>query len=214
MLKLFKKIPVLCAIVDAETAARAGWNVIDLSSAFLAGGARLLQLRAKQASGAWMLDAASALVERTHAAGGQLIVNDRADIAQLSNADGVHVGQDDLTPANARRIVGDAALVGHSTHTESQVDAALADPISYLAIGPIYGTATKSTGYDPLGVEGVRMAAARAHVRGLPVVAIGGITLDRAPDLIRAGADCVAVIADLLDGDPEKRVRAYIAACV
>jgi thiamine-phosphate pyrophosphorylase len=201
----------LLAIVDADVAARAGWTLVDLASACLAGGATFLQVRAKQAASGWLLDTATAIVERARAAGALVIVNDRADIARLANADGVHVGQDDLGPAAARVLLPAAALVGLSTHTADQIEAALAQPISYLAIGPVFGSSTKATGYDAVGLARVRHAASRARTRHLPVVAIGGITLDSAPEILQAGADAVAVISDLLTtGDPEGRVREYL----
>jgi thiamine-phosphate pyrophosphorylase len=141
----------------------------------------------------------------------QLIVNDRADIARLAGAAGVHVGQDDLPPQAARRIAGPERIVGVSTHTTAQLDAAVREPVDYVAIGPVFGTASKATGYDAVGLAMVEQAAARAHARGLQVVAIGGITLDRAADVVRAGADAVAVISDLLHtGDPRARVRDYL----
>ena len=154
---------------------------------------------------------AAAVAERAHAAGATLIVNDRADVARLAGADGVHVGQDDLSPASVRRIVGADAIVGLSTHTTHQLDAAVREPVSYVAIGPVFGTATKATGHDAVGLRMVREAAGRARARGLPLVAIGGITLDRAASVIDAGAASVAVIGDLLaGGDPEARVRAFL----
>jgi thiamine-phosphate pyrophosphorylase len=206
-----QRLPPLYTIVDADLARREGWTPLDLASAMLDGGARFLQLRAKHAASGALLDLASAVVERVHAAGGLLVVNDRADIARLAGADGVHVGQDDLPPAAVRSVAGDLALVGLSTHTEGQVDAALGQPIGYLAVGPVFGTMTKATGYDAVGLERVRYAAGRAGVRGVPVVAIGGITLDLAPAVVAAGATSVAVIGDLLvTGNPEKRVRAYL----
>jgi thiamine-phosphate pyrophosphorylase len=206
-----RPFPLLYAIADADAAAAAGWTLVDVACACLAGGATLLQLRAKRAPSGWMLDAASRIVERAHAAGATVIVNDRADIARLSGADGVHLGQDDLPPGLARAIVGDAAVVGRSTHTAGQMDAALGEPISYVAIGPVFGTATKDTGYDAIGLERVRDAARRARTRSLPLVAIGGITLDTAAGVIEAGAASVAVIGDLLAGsDPERRVRSYL----
>jgi thiamine-phosphate pyrophosphorylase len=182
----------------------------DLAAACLTGGARFLQLRAKTLSGAEFLDMASAVVALAHGAGAAVIVNDRADIAMLAGADGVHVGQDDLPSRFVRRVTGDAVIVGLSTHTLEQVDLALEDPISYLAIGPVFGTATKATGYEPIGLDRVAHAARRVAARGLPLVAIGGITLDNAQAVIEAGAASVAVISDLLAGnDPEARVRAY-----
>jgi len=204
-------LPPLYAIVDADVAAAAGWTLVDLASACLAGGASLLQVRAKDASSGWLLDTAALIVERAHAAGARVVVNDRADIARLAGADGVHLGQEDLGPKAARSIVGDTALVGLSTHTLDQIDAALAQPVSYLAIGPVFTTATKATGYQAVGLDRVREAAARARTRQLPVVAIGGITLESAPGVIQAGAASVAVIGDLLSGgDPERRVRSYL----
>ncbi len=136
----------------------------------------------------------------------QVIVNDRADIARAAGAHGVHVGQDDLSVAEARAIVGDSAIVGVSTHTREQIDRALESSASYVAVGPIFATSTKATGYGARGLALVRYAAGR----GKPVVAIGGITLQRAPDVIAAGAHAVAVITDLLvDEDVEARVRAF-----
>jgi thiamine-phosphate pyrophosphorylase len=204
-------LPPLYAIVDADVAAAAGWTLVDLASACLAGGATLLQVRAKDTSSGWLLDTAALIVERAHAAGARVVVNDRADIARLAGADGVHLGQEDLGPKAARSIVGDAAIVGLSTHTLEQIDAAIAEPIAYLAIGPVFGTATKATGYEAVGLDRVREAAARARTRQLPVIAIGGITLESAPGVIQAGAASVAVIGDLLTGgDPERRVRSYL----
>ena len=204
-------IPSLYAILDAEVAKRAGWALVDLAAACLHGGARFLQVRATAASGAWLHDTTSAIVALAHAEGAIVIVNDRADIARLAGADGVHVGQNDLPPAAVRSIVGTDCLVGVSTHTIEQIDAAVLEPVDYVAIGPVFGTSTKSTGYEAVGLERVRAAAGVAHGRGLPIVAIGGITLDRAADVIEAGASSVAVISDLLaTGDPEARVREYL----
>jgi thiamine-phosphate pyrophosphorylase len=138
-----------------------------------------------------------------------VIVNDRADIGYLSGAAGVHVGQDDLPPAAVRRLLGHAAIVGYSTHDAGQLEVALREPVTYVAVGPVFGTRTKDTGYAAVGLELVRTAHALAH--GRPVVAIGGITLETAPSVIAAGAACVAVIGDLLVGDPRARVAAYIA---
>jgi thiamine-phosphate pyrophosphorylase len=205
-------LPALYPIVDVEVAARAGWAPLDLARAYLAGGARLLQLRAKTLEGAAFLDLAHAVISAAHAAGARVIVNDRSDIARLAGADGVHVGQDDLAPGDVRRLVGDDAIVGFSTHTPVQIEAALAEPISYLAIGPVFSTATKATGYERVGYEAVRHAAARAATARVPVVAIGGITLETAPRVIEAGAASLAVITDLVTADPESRVRQYLAS--
>src|SRR5262245_31701862 len=141
-------ISPLYVVCDEDVCAKAGWTLPDFTSACLEGGARLFQLRAKQASGRALLDAALELGKRVHAADGRLIVNDRADIARLSRADGVHVGQDDLPTAAIRALVGADAIVGLSTHTVSQLETAIAEPVSYIAVGPVFDTATKRTGYD------------------------------------------------------------------
>ena len=197
----------LYAIIDVQLCDARGIDPRALVDALLGGGARLLQLRDKAASSAARLALAEDLVSRAHAAGAQLIVNDRADVARLSGADGVHVGQDDLTVAGARATAGADAIVGVSTHDEAQVDAALLTDATYIAVGPIYGTVTKDTGYTARGLELIRYAASH----GRPVVAIGGITLARFADVLAAGAASAAVISDLLEGDdPAARVRAYL----
>jgi len=194
-----------------EASRAAGWQPIDVVRACLAGGARFVQLRAKPLGSAAFLELAAAAAALTHDAGGQLIVNDRADVAALAGADGVHVGQDDLAPADVRRLVGGERIVGLSTHTAAQLERAVDEPVSYVAIGPVFGSVTKDTSYDAVGLAMVRTAAAIAARRGLPVVAIGGITLERAPSVLAAGAASVAVIGDLVaGGDPERRVREYV----
>ncbi len=202
----------LMAIVDADVAARLGWTMTDLAAAYVSGGASLLQLRAKKAPSGWLLGIATTIVALAHRANATVIVNDRADIARLSGADGVHVGQEDLAPAAVRQIVGAEAIVGLSTHAAEQLEAAVHEPVTYVAIGPVFGTDTKMTGYGSLGLEAVRRAAARAGEWGVPLVAIGGVTLETAPEVIRAGASTVAIISDLVaTGDPAARVRAYLA---
>lgn len=192
-------------------AAARGWEVADLARAFLDGGATVIQLRAKRLSSAPFLDYADALVRAAEGYRAAIIVNDRVDIALLSRAAGVHVGQEDLPPAAARELLGPDATIGYSTHTISQIEAAVREPVNYVAIGPIFGTQTKATGYEPVGLELVAQAARIAQ--GVPVVAIGGITLERAPEVIAAGASSVAVISDLLAaGDPAGRVAAYVRA--
>ena len=204
----------LHAILDADLAAARGWILIDLARAYLAGGARLIQLRAKHLPGNRLLDEARQLVEVARTAAAQVIVNDRADIARLAGAAGVHLGQEDLSPEAARQIVGPDAAIGLSTHSDAQVAAAAGEPVSYVAVGPVFDTPTKTTGYRAVGLDLVaRAAAGERGGRGRPIVAIGGITLDRAEAVIEAGASSVAVIGDLLaTGDPEGRVRAYLSA--
>jgi thiamine-phosphate pyrophosphorylase len=185
---------------------------LDVARAFLSAGVRCLQLRAKSWDSGPFLDLSAAVVDDAHAAGATVIVNDRADIAVLARASGLHVGQEDLTPADGRRLVGDAVMLGLSTHTQAQWESAVRQPVSYLAIGPVYGTGTKITGYDAVGLDTVRRACAAGAAARLPVVAIGGITLARAPEVIAAGAASVAVIGDLLAGEPEARAREFLRA--
>ena len=196
----------LYPIVDTGVCAARGLDARALAEAFLRGGARLLQLRDKSPSTAARLALADDIVARAHAAGAQVVINDRADVARLAGADGVHVGQEDLLVEDARVILGASAIVGISTHTSAQVAAAAASSATYLAVGPVFGTTTKETGYTARARALVREAAAT----GKPVVAIGGITLDRAHETIAAGAASLAVITDLLTADPEGRVREFL----
>jgi thiamine-phosphate pyrophosphorylase len=198
----------LHAILDVDVAASAGWEFSRLAQAFLAGGARLIQLRAKQLPSSAFLERADELVALAAPYGADIIVNDRVDIALLARAAGAHVGQEDLPPGAARRLLGPAATIGYSTHTLQQIESAVQEPVTYVAVGPVFGTATKATGYEAVGVELVSHAVRLA--RGLPVIAIGGITLENAPLAIAAGASGVAVIGDLLVGaDPAARVAAF-----
>ena len=202
-------LPPLTAIVDAGLAARRGWTVPDLAAAFLDGGARLLQLRAPGAASGALERWCDAVAARAAGYGAAVVVNDRADVARLCGAAGVHLGQTDLPVEVARRVVGESALVGLSTHTDEQLRDALRRPVSYVAVGPVWATRTKDTGHRPLGLPRVRRAAGLAA--GTPVVAIGGVTLERAPRALAAGAASVAVIGDLLaGGTPAARVRAYV----
>jgi thiamine-phosphate pyrophosphorylase len=196
-------LPRLYAIVDGEACARARRAPLDVARAFVSAGVRCLQLRLKGWDSGPFLDLARTVVEEAGRAG-------CADIAALSGADGLHVGQEDLAPAYARRILGAAPAIGLSTHTRAQWEAAVSAPISYLAIGPIYGTDSKATGYEAVGLAVVRQASACAAAAGLPLVAIGGITLDTAAAVIDAGAASVAVISDLLEDEPAARAAAYL----
>lgn len=211
---LFAPIPAgrLYAIVDAEVCAAAGRAPVDVAGAFLAGGARWLQLRCKGMPSGPFLDLANHVMEAARSAGAVLIVNDRADVTRLSNAHGLHIGQSDLSAADARAVVGAQAILGLSTHTQEQWESAVREPISYLAIGPAFATGTKRTGYEAVGLETIRRASLSASAAGLPTVAIGGITINNAASVIEAGADAVAVIGDLLNGDPEARCRAFVQA--
>ena len=186
-----------------------------LADAYLAGGARFLQIRAKRSASGPFLQMCEEVVARSRPGGATVIVNDRADIATLSHADGVHLGQDDLDPADARRILGAFAVIGLSTHSIDQARAAARAPVNYIAVGPVFGTSSKATGYKAVGTALVSAVRDMLDTEGvdLPIVAIGGITLERAPDVMRAGAASVAIISDLLSGgDPAARVREFLTA--
>jgi thiamine-phosphate pyrophosphorylase len=200
----------LYAIVDADACVREGRAPVDVARAFLSAGAKLLQLRCKSWGSGAFLELTNAVVEDANRADAAVIVNDRADVAALANAHGVHVGQEDLAPADARRVIGAEALLGLSTHTADQWEAAVKDPISYIAIGPVFGTGTKDTGYRAVGLDTVTRAADVARAAGLPTVAIGGITRANAASVIEAGAASVAVISDLMRDDPEASCRALL----
>lgn len=197
-------LPPVYAILDVDAVTARAWAPGDVCAAWLAGGIRLIQLRAKSLPSGAFLTLADACAALCRAAGATFIINDRADIAALCGADGVHVGQDDLCVADARRVAGPSALVGLSTHTEAQMADALREAVAYAAIGPVYGTRTKDTGYEAVGLEAVRRAAGAAQAAGVPLVAIGGITMDRAPDVHAAGAGSLAVVSDLLEA-PDRR---------
>ena len=191
-------ISPLYAILDVDAVTARGWVPADVCQAWLSAGVRLIQLRAKRLASGAFLDLADEVVALCRRAGAVLIVNDRADVAAMARANGVHVGQEDLAPSDVRLALGAAAIVGLSTHNQAQVVAGSREPISYLAIGPVFATSSKHTGFDALGLERVSEAAAAARVAALPLVAIGGLTLDRARDVREAGADALAVITDLL----------------
>jgi thiamine-phosphate pyrophosphorylase len=199
----------LHAILDLQAAERAGWAPLDMGRAFLEGGARLIQIRAKHLASGPLLEIADRLVALAGPYDAAIIVNDRADVARMTRTAGVHVGQDDISPSDARAIVGRDAVVGYSTHTVEQVEAAVGEPVTYIAVGPVFGTRTKDTGYEAVGLDLVSAAAARAGQT--PIVGIGGISLDNAKSVLDAGASAVAVISDLVStGDPRRRVAAYL----
>jgi thiamine-phosphate pyrophosphorylase len=160
------------------------------------GGASLVQLREKQMSPKEFYEEAKAAVAVAAQCGVRLIINDRVDVALAVGANGVHLGQDDMPPEAARKLLGERAIVGYSTHNVEQAIQASKLPINYLAIGPIFSTATKSDTAPVLGLEGLR--AVRRVIGDFPLVAIGGITAANARDVITAGADSVAVISALL----------------
>jgi len=200
------RLPPLYAIVDPLDTGR---DPVALAAALLAGGACLLQLRWKAASPRELLAAALAVRPLARAAGALFLVNDRPDIARAAEADGVHLGQDDLPVAAARRVLGAERLLGVSTHDLEQARAAEAAGADYIGVGPVYATTTKSEALAPRGLALV--TAVRAAVR-CPLVAIGGITPETAPAVRAAGADAVAMVGALVRApDPAAAVREVLA---
>lgn len=185
-------LPPLYAIVDPLDT---GCSARELAEALLAGGARVLQLRLKAATSRELHQAALDLRRLTRAADARLVINDRPDVARAVAADGVHLGQDDLPVAAARRVLGPEAVIGVSTHDVAQARAAAAAGADYLGVGPVFTTTTKADALTARGLELVRTV--RAAV-ALPLVAIGGITPDTAPAVREAGADAVAMIGALV----------------
>ena len=161
-------------------------------------GATFIQLREKKLSSLDFYNEAKAALAVARQRNVTLIINDRVDIALALGAAGVHLGQDDLPPEAARKLLGDDAIIGYSSHNIAQATAAAQLPIDYLAIGPIFQTGTKANPDPVVGLDGLR--AVRQVVGRLPLVAIGGITEENARSAIDAGADSIAVISAVLSG--------------
>lgn len=170
-----------------------------------AAGVTLLQYRNKKGTAREMLEQARELRDCLGNSI-RLIMNDRADLCLAAGFDGVHVGQDDLSPAGARKIIGPERMLGVSTHNMPQVREADATPADYIAVGPVFATASKQNPDPVIGLEGIRIAR---QLTRKPLVAIGGITRQNAAQVIHAGADSVAVISDLLP-DPRKSVEEFL----
>ncbi len=186
----------LYAIVDAGALDLRRLDPVAFAEAILSVLPAALQLRAKAVSARETLALLRELAPMCHRAGVPLVANDRPDLAILAGCDLVHVGQDDMPIERIRRIAPGLG-VGVSTHTIEQLDAALLAQPAYVAFGPVFETTTKKNPEPCVGVAGLRTAYARARAAGIPLVAIGGITCERAPALV-ASADAVAVIAELL----------------
>jgi thiamine-phosphate pyrophosphorylase len=198
----------LYALVDPERAH--GRALPDLAREVAAGGATLVQLRDKMGSTRRMVEEARAIADKLRGAGVPLLINDRVDVALAAEADGVHVGQDDMAVADARRLLGEKAIIGLSVKTVEQARAAPLDLLDYVAIGGVFATASKDNPDPPVGTEGLRTIAAaiRARARKLPICAIAGIDRSNAGAVIAAGADGVAVISALsMAADPAAAAR-------
>jgi thiamine-phosphate diphosphorylase len=197
--------------VLADDAPRWKWSPVEQARAACAGGAAVVQLRAKQSTDRVALALAQEIRELTRARGVVFIVNDRFDLALASEADGVHLGQDDLHPARLPPAARECLLVGRSTHTALQARSARREPIDYLAFGPVFGTASKESEWSARGAEALAEIAAIAEP--LPLVAIGGIDLRNAAAVAAAGASAIAVISAVSDApDPEAATRGLVRA--
>lgn len=196
----------LYAILDR--AASRGRNLREILDAVIAGGCRMIQLREKEWSTRQLLPLAQELRARARSAGVTFIVNDRFDLALAIDADGLHVGQDDLPAPVARRLLKPGMILGVSSHSLEQARQAQADGADYVAVGSIYPTGTKPE-FQLVGLALLREV--RPHIRA-PLVAIGGITADNVGEVIRAGADGVAVISAVCGApDPAQAAREFIA---
>ena len=195
-------LPRVYALTDVHVSGLSHTEQVELLSA---GGATLIQLREKEMSPREFYQQAKEAVDVAAQRGVQLIVNDRVDVALAVGAHGVHLGQDDMPPDAARKLLGSNALIGYSTHNIEQAIAAANLPIDYLAIGPIFATTSKSDTAPVLGLEGLR--SVRQAIGTFPLVAIGGISHANARQVIEAGADSVAVISALLS-DPARTTEA------
>jgi thiamine-phosphate pyrophosphorylase len=208
-------LPRLYAIIDAGLLAsrvpseQLTAAICDYAAELAAGGVTLIQYRAKNRGPGEILSHAREL-RRVLGSAVTLFMNDRADLCLASGFDGIHVGQDDLSPEGARLVVGNARWIGVSTHRPEQVKIADEAPVDYIAVGPVFPTGTKQNPDPEIGLTGVR--AARAITRK-PLVAIGGITRSNAREVLSWGADAVAVIGDLLQ-DPRRSAEEFLSILV
>jgi thiamine-phosphate pyrophosphorylase len=188
------RLPRVYPILDTESLDRRAVALETAAAAFLEGGAGILQIRHKRHWSRAFFESARTVSRLCREAGAALIVNDRADFAMLLDA-GLHVGQDDLSPRDARRLMGPDAAIGYSSHNMMQLCAAGGEPVNYVALGPIFPTASKLNPDPVTGLEEIRRCRSLLEK---PLVAIGGITQENAWDVWKAGADSVAIIAGLL----------------
>lgn len=196
-------LPRLYAILDASGFQNTD-AICDFAEDLVAGGVTLLQYRNKSGNARQMLEQAQELKRRTGKQA-KVIMNDRADLCLAAGLDGVHVGQEDLSPEGARKVIGPALWLGVSTHNPQQIGEADKTSADYVAIGPVFPTSSKEKPDPVVGLDGVRLA--RSLTRK-PLVAIGGITRTNCRKVIEAGADAVAVISDLLR-EPQKSAEEF-----
>jgi thiamine-phosphate pyrophosphorylase len=195
------RLPRVYPILDSDALDRRQITLEAAAAAFLEGGAEILQLRHKRHWSRAIFDSARKMASLCAEAGAQFVINDRADFALLLDA-GLHVGQDDLPPRDARNLIGGERLLGFSSHNPAQLCAAGGEPVDYAALGPIFTTPSKENPDPVVGVEELRRCRALIEK---PLVAIGGIALENAAAVWSAGADSVAVIGGLLPDNASAR---------
>ncbi len=186
-------LPAFYPVLDSELLSSRGFSVTEAAEAILDAGARILQFRHKSFFSREMFETAQRVAELCRRANARFVINDRADIALLLGA-ALHLGQDDLAPADAGRILGPESIIGFSTHNEKQLRAGDREAVDYLAIGPIFPTGSKQNPDPVVGVDSLRSLRALTEK---PLVAIGGISRGTASSVLAAGADSVAIIGDL-----------------
>jgi len=197
----------LYPIIDTAACLHSRVNPLDLAKAIATAGVGTAQFRHKGLFTRQVLEQAEEIGRVFRAAGSRYLINDRADVALMLQADGIHLGQQDLPPSKVRAMVGSSLWIGYSTHTREQLHAAEAEPVDYLAIGPIFATGSKQ---NPDPVVGLEMLANLRALTTKSLVAIGGITRANAGAVLRAGADAVAVISDLLAEDLAARLQEWL----
>jgi thiamine-phosphate pyrophosphorylase len=196
------KLPPLYPILDTTILESRGFAVLESARTLIAAGVRILQYRHKREFTQGRYDEAARIAEECRSAGTEFVINDRADFARLLNT-GLHIGQDDLSPQTARQVLGRERLLGFSTHNQSQLRTAAQSPADYLALGPMHATVSKE---KPDPIVGVAELARLRKLTDKPLVAIGGITVENAREILAAGADSVAVISGLLPDWPDSRI--------
>ena len=202
------EIPAFYPIIDTQVLAQAGLTAVEMARAIARAQVSLVQFRHKGVYTREVLAQAEEVGKIVRQSGARYIIDDRADIALMLAADGVHVGQDDLPPARVRALVGEGMIVGFSTHNEQQLRDGDKEPVDYLALGPIFGTPSKQNP-DPV-VGTAEMARLRTFTKK-PLVAIGGITRANAREVLAAGANSLAVISDAVAPYLDARLAEWIS---
>lgn len=203
-------LPKIYPITDRHVS---GLSHLEQVKRLAQGGVKFVQLRDKTASSGEFYEAAKAVIEFAHPLGIKIIINDRVDLAYMLKADGVHLGQDDLSPAEARKLLGEESIIGFSTHNIEQVKFAIDLPINYIAIGPVFATSTKEKPDPVVGLTGV--SAVKEAIGNMALAAIGGITKGNAPSVFECGADSIAVISGVLTPSPDiaRNYKALTESC-